>query len=307
MLLTSAIVPAWSGLLGDTAPELERGEFIGKIASVGSLFSVIGVVLTGYLLDQQRKSGPAQYHLAFYLAIMCFIGVFILLIFLKEPLKSYNDQIIKQDPQINMNSSENRVFRRLLFVNSIYRFAMMAPQFAFPFVIKNVVHATNTQISILFAANMLAAAIGERIGGKLSDRVGRRPVILFGRSLTFLVPLLVPLCFFVSSWLLILVAFFFGGFNNGFGETMVNAIILDIAPPLKRGVYIGKLTMVAGIIGFVASMGFAAVTQVISVIFGDSKALFLMLLVASALRFFAFLLHLLLPESSPKKVDLNNL
>lgn len=72
MLLSSAIIPAWNGLLGDTAPELERGEFVGKIRSVGSFFSVAGVVITGFLLDYQGKSGPSQYHLAFYLAIICF-------------------------------------------------------------------------------------------------------------------------------------------------------------------------------------------------------------------------------------------
>jgi len=53
--------------------------------------------------------------------------------------------------------------------------------------------------------------------------------------------------------------------------------------------------------GFLGAMSYAAVTQVVAMIIGDLKALFVMLLVASVLRFSAFLAHFTLPETSPKK------
>ena len=130
-LIASAIIPAWNGLLGDTAPELERGEFVGKIGSIGSLVSVAGVILTGTLLDRQRKSGPAQYHLAFYLAVICFLGVVVLLLTLNEPFKSNDDRMINDKPHFRKILKENHAFRRLLLVNTLFHFGMMAPSSRF--------------------------------------------------------------------------------------------------------------------------------------------------------------------------------
>lgn len=82
------------------------------------------------------------------------------------------------------------------------------------------------------------------IWGRISDKVGRRPVILtgvFGSSIGF------AIFGFAESILVLFIARIIAGFFTAATLTTANAYIADITPPKKRGAAFGLLTSAFGL------------------------------------------------------------
>lgn len=86
----------------------------------------------------------------------------------------------------------------------------------------------------------LAAGISRPFSGKLTDTVGRVPVMLFGTFMTALCGLLYP---FFTTLVLFFFLRFMHGFSTGFAPTGAIAYVGDIAPANRRGETIGLVSM----------------------------------------------------------------
>jgi MFS family permease len=112
---------------------------------------------------------------------------------------------------------------------------------------------------LIIALFTLSAGLSRPFSGKLADKVGRIPVMMFGASVCFLVGLLYPLLSFVGGFLFLRFAH---GFSAGFTPTGASAYVADIVPFQKRGEAMGiqslfgSLGMAAGpaIGGWIASI-----------------------------------------------------
>lgn len=105
----------------------------------------------------------------------------------------------------------------------------------------------------------LTAGLSRPFSGKLADKIGRIPVMIFGASVCLAVSLLYPLVSGVAGFLLLR---FFHGFSTGFTPTGISAYVADIVPFNRRGEAMGiqslfsSLGMAAGpaIGGYIASI-----------------------------------------------------
>ncbi len=112
---------------------------------------------------------------------------------------------------------------------------------------------------LIIALFTLSAGLSRPFSGKLADKVGRIPVMMFGASVCFVVGLLYPLLSFVGGFLFLRFAH---GFSAGFTPTGASAYVADIVPFQKRGEALGiqslfgSLGMAAGpaIGGWIASI-----------------------------------------------------
>jgi MFS family permease len=112
---------------------------------------------------------------------------------------------------------------------------------------------------LIIALFTLSAGLSRPFSGKLADKVGRIPVMMFGASVCFIVGLLYPLLSFVGGFLFLRFAH---GFSAGFTPTGASAYVADIVPFQKRGEAMGiqslfgSLGMAAGpaIGGWIASV-----------------------------------------------------
>jgi len=181
----------------------------------------------------------------------------------------------------------------------IFFLAMMWP--LFPFVIKEVVHATNAQLSIIWAIWMCFMAIGQKFGGTLSDRLGRRPLLIFSRSILFLVPLLFGLTARWPSWQLLMVAQCFGGIGWGLSLLLENMIALDLAPTDQKALFTGTTFTFTGIASFIGALISGTITQILTAYMGQLSGLVMMLYILAAIRLILGLAHVLIAETAPIK------
>ena len=93
---------------------------------------------------------------------------------------------------------------------------------------------------LIIALFTLMAAISRPFSGKLTDTVGRVPVMIFGSLVCVVCSLLYPLLATVSGFLLLR---FFHGFSTGFKPTATSAYGADVVHPSRRGEALGALSI----------------------------------------------------------------
>jgi MFS family permease len=84
----------------------------------------------------------------------------------------------------------------------------------------------------------LTAGLSRPVSGKLADKVGRIPVMMFGAVVCFVCGFLYPVLGSVAGFLLLR---FIHGLSTGFTPTGNSAYAADIIPESRRGEAIGVL------------------------------------------------------------------
>jgi len=93
-------------------------------------------------------------------------------------------------------------------------------------------------LGLIIALFTLAAGLSRPLSGKLTDTVGRIPVMIIGTIVCVFCSLLYP---FVSGVFGFLLLRFFHGFSTGFKPTGATAYAADIVPAKRRGEAMGIL------------------------------------------------------------------
>lgn len=101
---------------------------------------------------------------------------------------------------------------------------------------------------LIIALFTLTAGLSRPFSGKLTDTVGRIPIMVFGSVVCLISGLLYPLLGTVAGFFALRL---FHGLSTGFKPTATSAYIADIAPANRRG-------EAMGILGFFSSIGMAS-------------------------------------------------
>lgn len=130
----------------------------------------------------------------------------------------------------------------------------------------------------------LTAGLSRPFSGKLADKVGRIPVMIFGGAVCILAGVLYPVVGSVAAFLLLR---FLHGFSTGFTPTGTSAYVADVVPVEKRGEAMGLLGL-SGSLGMAAgpALGGAIANQfsVNTMFYASSVAAFLSVVVLARMR-----------------------
>jgi len=254
-LLGSMATPTWTALIGDLVHLSKRGittAIINRSAAVGSLLATLAA---GYLMVMIK--GTLQQALFIPLLIAVFCGVvssLVMILVHEKPNPNPNNlsggsvfSITDVIKQVRSNTD----FVRLCVASSIFGFFMTLCWPLFSITTIRVLNASMLEVALMSVINGAAIIALQPWGGKLVDRVGRRPLIVVYRLSLIVVPLFYALASNVYHlYLLNLIL----GILTAFGEVAIFAYLLDITREELRGTFTAFYNLVNGIVFFTGSL-----------------------------------------------------
>lgn len=182
----------------------ERGERLGWFASANEIGSAFGPLGGGLMLA--ALMGPGLFKFQVIYGIVGALGLFTLLLALRLPIGRTGASAGPPPVADGLNEGRWKEFTRgiaqvlsnraILIASSVESamFLGVGSLLAFlPLYAKNVVGLGDVHLGVLIWMPLVMAMVGKPISGRISDRVGRKPVILVGLTLCMAMLPLTPL------------------------------------------------------------------------------------------------------------------
>ena len=302
-ILFSIQIPTWLSLVGGLMGEKNRGDELGKLGLVTNIASFLATLTSGFLAGLpwilqwvQTSLGLEEWRAFFYLPFLlsALVGITSSILSLTIKEKSRTDNGPRKFPPMHRLLSQPSEFRKFSFVGVFFSFAMSMAWPYFIVVQRDWLGASILEIAIASAVMTASTIIFTVPFGRLSDRVGRKPLILLGRMLLFIVPIMYAFAW--EMWIVYL-ANFLAGFTMAASMNAITAYIYDVAPEEERGAHLAVYNTFTGLMYTLGSLLAGIFGQIILIAFGSEVfSVFLMLVVSGILRFIAAFFYLLIKE-----------
>lgn len=224
----------------------KRGEKLGWFAAANEVGSTLGPVLGGLLLFV-----TASYRLTY-----IFVGILGLLSLSLMLMISADSSLTVPQPTSNPNSRwktfrigmrEVVTHRRILLASAMEAclFLGVGALVGFLPLYAKGEGLNDAQIGILLGTQLVAAMVGKPLAGKISDQIGRKPMIVTGLTLCAVsLPLIAMVSLF---WILLFLCTLFG-IGMAIVTPSTNALVADLAKE-------GQLGAAMGVFGTIWDMG----------------------------------------------------
>ena len=226
-LLTGGVLPAITSVVGDVAPENRRAQRIGIVMGGGSAGWIAGPLLGGLLYDRFGYIAPFSVATA-----LEAVALLLALLWIPEthtPAPAAQPGT-RRSPWLHAFRTlpYRSTFALVLLVSFGVLFAQAFTEPQLMFYAYDDLGWTSSELGLLISAFGVTLASGELVLGHLSDRLGRKPVLLLGLAL-FAAQFVGLVVFRDVTW--IVVSFLLSGLGNALFDPTLSALILDIAPP----------------------------------------------------------------------------
>ncbi|MHA2214069.1 MAG: MFS transporter [Candidatus Thorarchaeota archaeon] len=315
-MLLSIQIPTWLSLIGGHMDESNRGDELGKLGRVTDGVSLIATLVSGFIaglpvlvsilrsflggigdiLLPMIDPSRVEYYLPFYLTAV--IGIVASLLSLKIKEKPPDPDMKREYPPLFQIISRPGNFRRLCAATMFFSFSMAMAWPFFAVVQRDFLGFSLFEFAIASAIMTSVSAILTVYFGRLSDRVGRKPLIVFGRGILFVVPLMYALA---PNALWIYTANAIAGISIASSFNAITAYIYDVAPEEERGSYLAVFNTFSGIVFLCGSLIAGLLGDALVPFVGWYLGAITMLLASSALRFVSSFFYILLKE--PRDYD----
>lgn len=246
-VFTAGLVPAMTSIVSDIAPANHRAQWIGILNGGGSFGWIVGPALGGLLYDQFGYGVP--FAIAIGMAAAALLMAVLLIPATHSRAIGRADTLPKQAPGFHgmrealPASLPTFSFLMLISFGVMFAWAFIEPQFMF--YAYDHLGWTSSQLGLVMSTYGVALMLGELTLSQLSDRLGRKPVLVLGLAL-FSAQFLGLVLFRNPAW--IVLSFVLAGLGNALYDPALSAHVLDIAPPEARA-------RIMGLKGMVGSLG----------------------------------------------------
>jgi len=270
-LANSMVAPAWAALLGRILPKSARGSGTANINAAASLGTISATLFSGFLMARVGGSPSEMYRLPLLIAAVSGFGASLTMLTIREVKWGGDDSGRKWFDWRALG--KNRNYRRFVLISVVQNFFMSMAWPLFPITVVNVTKGDMLQVAYI---SVISGAVGlfmRRYSGRLSDRAGRKPLIVAGRAGIFLYPLLYA---FATSVYHLFAADFTVGILGSISDIAIFAYLLDITIDEQRGASVAVYNTVIGVttffgsilggylVGFFGVLGFDVATSMIA-------------------------------------------
>ncbi|MBI2988958.1 MAG: MFS transporter [Deltaproteobacteria bacterium] len=238
-------------LIADVTPEEHRGRAFGFNKAMDKIGAVVGLLVAAWILSVMQSGQGTLTHASYQALVLLSVipglaSVPVLALGVREPATSH-DRLSKEG-FLGWRSLDGR-FKT--FLGIIVLFTLGNSSDAFLMLRAQTVGLSTTEIFLLLAAFNLVITLSSLPGGILSDRLGRRRLIIGG----WLIYALIYFGFGIATaaWhvrvLYILYGLYYGAFQGA-----AHALVADLVPAERRGTAYGLFNGAVGVTVFPASL-----------------------------------------------------
>jgi len=255
--------PGWMAWISDLVPEKIRGRYFGRRSSAIAVSTISVAMAGGIILDRFRTLERESLGYVVIVATGCLFALLAVLLLRRLPdpngrpaRRSFHWADILE-PLHDLN------YRHLLKVFFVWNMSIGISAAFFAAHMLTNLQMSLTQISLYSCAFSLAAVFTNRPWGKIIDRFGSKPVIVFCGLGIAAVPLiwLLPRPGFL--WILWFEAVYSGMLWTGFNLAAFN-IPIATSPREQRAGYLAMFSVITGLGFFIASLLGGALAESLS-------------------------------------------
>lgn len=264
--LTTGLSPAAMGVVADTVPQNERGRWAGILMGGYGIGLIFGPVIGGILYDAWGFAAP--------FLISAGIGAIAFSAALLMVPETRTQTIRKREQLLQRLALQQGVrgvtslwaslpqplyiFGLLLLVDfaGAFAFAFVEPQMVF--YVYQQLHWNTVQFGLVVAAYGVALLVGQSLLGQVSDRLGRKPVLLAGLLLN---STLYGGLALVTYFPLVLVVAAVAGLGAGLMAPALSALYLDMSAPQHQARIMGIKNSALGLGGVTGPLLVVFVSQ----------------------------------------------
>lgn len=296
-IVEGPIIPITQSVLAVESSKKRRGFNMGLTMNTGN--AVFGSILAPLVIVALANS--FDWHTAFYLTILPgIILATLIMTFMRNPKMEKAKHTQNVSGQLGEKPSFKQVIknRNILLSIIIFSFFMvflMAFQIFTPVFLVNVKGLSATDMSIVMAAFGIGYAIFGIVTPALSDKFGRKPImIIFG-----LIAVIAPLTILhVDLFVLTLILVFLASSCSGVGSLVMSVIPTESVPVIFSGIAVGLTIGIGEFFG-----GF--LNPILSGMAGDVWGPGAPLYISAAGAVMVFIFSFFLKETAPAKVQVN--
>jgi len=314
-LIGTMVLPVWNAWLGDYTTTSDRGRIFGKFGMLASWIALLIFTLISLYIQEvdPNRTDVDSYSIAFRAAGVFYLFAALFVIFIPQIERFRGNTIVNYRAMVagffvtrqlgfkdrfrNGVKVMNGDFKRFLIIDGLFRIAWSMAWPIFPYA---TLSATSGWIELIILQVVVGVSIGlsQFVGGKFSDRFGRRSIIIWTRIFLVLPPVLNALGVLQKNPIYLVIANLSVGLTLGATGIAINSLILDTAPKGHESTYFSIYIFVMGIIGFTSSM---IMGGILSYFAGNSipsdKVIAMLLIVATVVRFITWLAYFFLKET----------
>lgn len=240
-------------LAGSVEPE-SRGLAFGFNRAADHLGAVVGPVLAfillSYLATDPQQPTMREYQQVFLFAsIPVAIGLFVIVFFVKEEHRN-GDEVEKTTIKFSLSQFDGN-FKRLLFIVALFTLSNSTDAFLLLRAEQSGIRPA--MLPLLWMVLHFSKVFFSLIGGDLSDRLGRRSMIVTGWMVYAAV--YISFAFVDAAWQAWALFALYGAYF-GLTEGVEKAFVADLVEEEKRGTAYGFYNLFYGITVFPASLLF---------------------------------------------------
>jgi MFS family permease len=256
------------GVVSDLVPEDRRARWAGIVMGSYAVGMIFGPVIGGLLYDAFGYASP--FILSAVVAFLALVAAFFMIPETRTPIIRHREMLqtrrINPDPEQTPSIWDALprplyIFATLLAIDFIssFSFAFVEPQMIFYFY--DVLNWSTTQFGVLVGIYGIMSVVGQMGLGQLSDKWGRKPLIIAG---------LIPnMLFFgglavITDYYVMMIGAAFAGLGNALIAPAANAFYLDITAEEHRSRIIGVKGSFLSLGGVLGPLAVAAVAGIMA-------------------------------------------